>query len=193
MRKLLAFVFAATASAALAGEWDREPERVFGIPLGVTVAETGLPDCPEMPTKGFYDKEPSHLCFLKSRYFPDKIGDLHGTPDLGFAYGASFGFHQGRIATLSLSLNQDQFERAKAVLLERYGPPTTSETKEVVAGSGARLGSQELSWKGRKLSITAIERVGRVDTSYIQFSDNATLAAQGRQQGNRTRDAASKL
>jgi len=156
-------------------KWDREPEAVFGIKLGGLVSELSLPLCPPKNRAGFYDTEPANLCIFNSPYLPEKGADLYGTPELTVPYRASLGYYKGVVSAIYLRLHQSNFEKLKAILMERYGPPTKVEVLEVTSGAGAKLTSQQIEWKGVKTNIMAIERVDTITQSYVAFSDVGTL------------------
>lgn len=193
MRSLLSIIYLVGFCSIAAAQWPMEPRVVMGIPIGAPLAEAGLPQCPPMPDRGFYDQPPDRLCVLPNRYFPGRTADIFGAPNLGFTYQASVSLQNGRIKALTLVTKQDQFGKAIAVLTERYGQPSSVDVGEVVTRMGARLSNRTVSWKGTATSLTAIERVGRIDESYIQFSDNALLNEAASTDADKNKAAASKL
>lgn len=181
------------AAAQSAKKWSQEPRAVFGIPLGATLAETGLADCPPMPSQGFYETQPTTLCLFNDSFMPNTFRTIYGGPDLGFSYRASVAIYSDRIMSFLLATGQNQFDKAIAVLTSRYGEPTKIEVGEVVTGAGARLTSRTVMWVGEKTQITATEGVGKIDQSYINFSDSALTQAKALESATKARDAGSKL
>lgn len=152
-------------------KWDQEPEAVFGIKLGGLVSELSLPLCPPKNKHGIYDTTPTDLCVFNNPYFPENGADLYGTPELTVHYRASLGYYKGVVSAIYLRLHQSDFEKFKEILVERYGPPTNFKVLAVTTGAGAELTSQQIEWKGVKMSIMAIERVDTITQSYVSFSD----------------------
>ncbi|CAN7529966.1 hypothetical protein LJR260_003527 [Variovorax paradoxus] len=178
------------AMATAHAQWAQEPSAVFGVRLGATIE--ALPVCPPMPQVGYYEVKPTVLCYAPSTYFPGR-GDLWGTPDLGFSYHATLNTFEGRVSEIFFNTDHDQFDKAIAVLTERYGRPTETEPGEVVARNGARLTSQTVRWRGQRTSLIAVERVGRIDASTVMFQDNALAARKAAAAASKARDGAAKL
>lgn len=173
--------------------WDKEPETVFGIKLGGLVANLNLPQCPPLNSAGFHDTKQTSLCIITSRHAPDRMADVFGTPDLSVPYHASLSYYNGRVSGMLLDVKQPDFEKIKGLLIERYGEPTSIDVNDVTSRVGAKLTSQQIQWKGKKISIMALERVGTIDQSYVSFSDTSVLEMKLADQRSNNKKAAEKF
>jgi hypothetical protein len=159
--------------------WAQEPEAVLGIKLG---APQGAPNC-------VGDRFNSPVVCLERK----SDGSAHiGAFPFRYATGTVY-FHDNRVADIRFWMRQEAFGQMKGVLIERYGQPTAVSQGVVSNIAGASLSSETLTWAGRRMTITAIERFLRVDESMVIFSDNAisSLKAESRRDSQRT--GASKL
>jgi hypothetical protein len=179
MRHLLMVVAAALTTSAAA----QTDARVFGIELGGPL--NALPAC----AKEFSPPPP---CQSPNKYFPDKPV-LYGLPDIGVGPGASLRLDGDRIGGIDLTFEQYSFAKMAAILRERYGPPTSTQDMPVRTRSGANFSNQVLEWRGSKMTITAIERVGDITTSNVVFMENGYAAKLATEREQKTKGAASKL
>lgn len=92
-----------------------------------------------------------------------------------------------------LDVKQPDFEKIKGLLIERYGEPTSIDVNDVTSRVGAKLTSQQIQWKGKKISIMALERVGTIDQSYVSFSDTSVLEMKLADQRSNNKKAAEKF
>jgi hypothetical protein len=89
--------------------------------------------------------------------------------------------------------SNDNYQHIKDVLLERYGRPTSAKTNSVQNMAGASFKSEELSWRGARVSLVLEQRAGRVDDFMLTFTHLPSAKKAQRQSDSRTRDAAGRL
>lgn len=181
---------AIACAAAVAQQGWREPSAVLGIPLGVPFAAAGLEECSGVPAV------PPCIDADKSS---DRLKTLVRLPDLGLAEGYQLQvlLHEGAVRSIVLTARHGDYERLRAVLVERYGEPTSRKTERVQNRMGAVFPSEHLIWTGARVRIMAREHHNTLDQSAVMFSDVATSdrARESRRgaASESTRDAASKL
>jgi hypothetical protein len=151
--------------------WTQEPEAVLGIKLGVP---QDTPNC-------VGDRFNSPVVCLERK----SDGSAHiGAFPFRYATGTVY-FHDNRVADIRFWMRQEAFGR--------YGQPTAVSQGVVSNIAGASLSSETLTWAGRRMTITAIERFLRVDESMVIFSDNAISAIKAESRRDSQRSGASKL
>jgi hypothetical protein len=167
MRKLGICLAAASALVATAAsaQWKLEPESVFGIQLGAPLSDA-VPRCgPIYPAV-----ESAKLCVRHYPKLPNMAG-LENLPLSGIKHSAGLFFDEGAVMALRVEVAHQSYETLKAMLVERYGPPTTSETKVLTSRVGVAYQSESLNWLGKTNTITLTEREGKVDASVVSFGN----------------------
>ncbi len=155
--------------------WDREPSAVFGIQLGETIPIGSIPSCQEArnaPT-------PEQLCIKKS-WSNDKLIFLHGLPIKKVTYTGTANLLDGKVQSIHVGFMHTKYDLMKAIMIERYGPPSGQEASSVTSQGGATVGNETLRWDGARNSIVLFERWERIDESLAVFSNNA-LRSRGEQ------------
>jgi hypothetical protein len=183
-------VIGGACGAAAAQQAWREPAAVLGIPLGAPFAEAGFEDCSGVPaTPPCVDADKS----------TDRLKTLVRLPDLGLVAGYRLQvlLHEGLVSAIVLTARHGDYERLRAVLVERYGEPTLRKTERVQSRMGAVFPSEQLLWVGKRVRIMAREHHDTLDQSAVMFSDVATSGrvrdARRGAASESTRDAASRL
>jgi hypothetical protein len=183
LRTLRLGALIAVSNTALA--WP-EPETVLGIPLGATLAAVRA--C--TPKEAAIMLSDS-LCVEASQH---RVKRVLGSADLGLStYATDVLEHEGRVLAVTRTIGHTDWLKLKAVLVERFGQPTSSETGSVVTGGGARLSSETLLWKGQRVEIVASERLGRIDRSSVTFADVALMERQNLQDRKSIKEGAKRL
>jgi hypothetical protein len=191
MRKQFALPIAALLIATSSqAQWSQEPEKVLGVRLGAAVPDAA-PYCPATGSA-------QNTCLVRpdARMPPSLriITRVRGTPDIGIRHAVpTVRYVNDRVHSLTIDTDHAEWKALKALLIERYGPPSETEQRQVVAGSGAMLGSETLTWTGTKVSIFAWERSGRVDQSSAMFVHNQLALELERQKREATRAGAGRL
>jgi hypothetical protein len=186
MRASLLAIAAIFATHAAAQKWEKEPSAVAGVPLGGEVASVAT--CPE----GSYTSR--DLCLSAPlKLMPDLFRQIRGMPDLGFYYSATAAVLQGRIESIQFDLDQRDWPKLRAALIERYGAPTSSRMTRVQTIGGAQLTSEDLLWQGTSVTIRAFERTRRIDKAAAVFEDNLLADVKRQQLNQRTSEGAKKL
>lgn len=191
--KILSRLHAATAllslaQAALAQDWRGEPEAVMGIRLGAPLSASSMARCSAADAK---IEDP---CL-------DKQGGLEEAPARFIVQRQPFGyadFHvivdsTGIVSQLMVILPQKQFDDFAAVLVERYGKPTRSETQQWQNRLGATFPSKKLEWNGRRVRILAMERGSSIDRSVVSIQDIAAVDRDMQMERDKLKNSASKL
>jgi hypothetical protein len=170
--------------------WEKEPDAFLGVKLNEPF---NVAPC---PTKIFgqyaktevldYEamKSLEGVClnttdplykYLKPESGPFKLAHL---PALGVGYAASVHMKNGVVSKITIELKQSNFGVLLTAFKDRYGSPTSIESNTVKTTAGAEFNAADVTWKGKKLSISMYERMGKVDESYIVISDNLIMEAE---------------
>ena len=169
--------------------WPKEPTSVFGIPIGGEMKDEDLRDCGGIqdPSKEY----PVAVCALKKGMFGGDVLIAHIPVDSledGFVERRDF-----QVKSVMVNAKHENYRDVKAVLIERYGKPA-STSKEILQNSyGAKFSSEVLRWKGRRVSLTLLERAGQTDKSTLVFSDISTAEAAAAADGRKRKDDATKF
>jgi hypothetical protein len=165
--------------------WDKEPETIFGLKLGEVLPTDVLPQCP-VPNYANKYQQPKEFCIdPRTGPYADQTVMLRMLPLSEITTVAPIYFEDGRFYSLHLRAPHDYYQKLRTLLVERYGPPTYSETTMVKSRAGAEFTSETLTWRGKKNSILLIERQGSIDSSLAAISNNelTELAAKRIQDG----------
>lgn len=186
-----AIIVSAVAAAVLAssvaqaqsqGRWEKEPERIFGIQLGTKLSEAALPPCP-------VNGRETELCLYR---VPETPGISQ--PPV-YLRGHAFDYvavtlvleDDGTVGGLVARLDERNYLRFREALNTRYGPPTSDVNESVQSRAGATYGSNTARWVGQRMSITAYQRLDRVDSSAVLFQDNASAERERAKRENRAK------
>lgn len=141
--------------------WAQEPTSVLGLELGAAVDHYSLPACKDQPP----DPPKYGFCVTFASNLNAGIGGI-AVP----AFDSGVIEMQGDIPTsVGLFAAHKNFERVKAVLIERYGRPTRASVSTLQNMAGATFQSQTLEWVGARVSLTLVERAGKVDQTAAVF------------------------
>jgi hypothetical protein len=166
----IAAAFSACAqSTAEAPTWLKEPEAFLGIKVG---EPENIQPCPTKLVGGRvplvdYAALPSLQGVCKDTTMASGGIFLWNLPELGFPYVVRVHAKDGVVARIVLTLAHQNYQRMYAALTERYGEPTVVERKTVKTTVGAEFASTEAVWRGKRLSMMAWERAGKIDSSMI--------------------------
>lgn len=164
----------------------------MGITLGTPIPPS-VPLCPKANYSVYPDFSRIHegdLCITDAI---GEVADLWGTPSLGFDYRTSVFRREGRVYSIWLSLDSDSYQKAVSLLVTKYGPPTSTTADTVQTKGGADFENMTTQWKGRKVSIRAIQRFDKVDQSVIMIDDLSMQAEMADEIKSKQNSAASKL
>jgi hypothetical protein len=188
---LITFVGLLSSECALSQEWARESDTMFGIKLGVPVAEGAVPPC--APTTRAYEI-PKGPCYESSGPYSDRLVRLWGLEALNqIPSSAHAYFHDGVVESIGVSLKHSHYQTFKAMLQERYGPPTKINQSEVTTGAGAKIPIETLEWSGNRTVLVLVERSGKVDEAQMLLSSRAVRDAKKKAEEAKLRGNASKL
>lgn len=179
-----------TASAQGKGaSWAKEPTTVFGIPIGGEMKDEDLRDC-----GGIHDPSqeyPVAVCALKKGMFGGDVLIAHipiDSMDDGVVQRKDF-----VVKSVMVNAKHENYRDVKAVLIERYGRPTSAKKETLQNGYGAKFSSEVLHWQGRRVSLTLHERASTVDKTAFIFRDNFKAEAASESAGQKRKADASKL
>ncbi|MGS0625019.1 hypothetical protein ACU8YE_19065 [Ralstonia sp. VS2407] len=172
----------ATPPAAV---WTKEPTSFLGFEFGQPLPDT-LPACPRGDRELAYT---TTSCLQGS----DPIFRMWRAPDLGFAYSNSIFLYSGKVASVTLKVNDDSYQALKSLLITRYGPPTNASISTVKSLVGAEFRSEELAWIGTNVDISLYQRYDKVDESAVFVQNKALMKASMDQDRAKHGDPASKL
>lgn len=148
--------------------WLKEPNAVFGIKIGNPLADSQIQPCPE---KSYESKS---ICLITSSYKTNDGKPIYSVGGHPFDYaGISINIDEiGVVSDIQARMSHDRFHEFVAALISRYGEPTLTANEEIQTKSGGKYKNQTLTWTGKHLTITALERVTTITDSYVVFSDN---------------------
>lgn len=183
-----AMIFASSARSAdkstAVPTWNQEPDTAIGIFIGKPLVP--IARCPDDYTV------PNSLCRADS--IVDKsFVPLKGLPWRDLRISGSVWLMDDRVESINFTLNEGDFEKFRAILVERYGSPTADTTQSVTSNGGVTLPSRSLLWSGKRVTITYIQRSGSIDQSIASISDNALVAEHGRLLEEKKKADASKF
>lgn len=169
--------------------WPKEPTSVFGIPIGGEMKDEDLRDCGGIqdPSKEY----PVAVCALKKGMFGGDVLIAHIPVDSledGFVERRDF-----QVKSVTVNAKHENYRDVKAVLIERYGKPASTSKETLQNSYGAKFSSEVLRWKGRRVSLTLLERASQADKSTFVFSDISTADAAAAADGRKRKDDAAKF
>ena len=193
MNKLLLGSVAALflwCNQALAQDWQQEPVAVFGLKLGEPLTASDIPVCP--PYKPGYGV-PDALCIEKlPGPYAEKMATLNSLP-INEVYSASVHLQNSQVSSLHLDFKHEHYAKLRAILIERYGPPTKSSVAEIKTRAGLAVPAETLEWIGRKNSLRLFERFQRIDKSLAAFTNKDLSQQAGLHAQDKVSESASKF
>lgn len=169
--------------------WPKEPTSVFGIPLGGEMKDEDLRDC-----GGIHDPSqeyPVAVCALKKGMFGGDVLIAHipiDSMDDGVVQRKDF-----VVKSVMVNAKHENYRDVKAVLIERYGRPTSTKKETLQNGYGAKFSSEVLHWQGRRVSLTLHERTSAADKTAFIFLDNSKSDAAAASAGEKRKADAARL
>lgn len=168
-----------------AARWEREPTSVLGLELGAKIDPIDLPSC-----GGLAIRESAYGFCYTSR--SGEIVTLGGIKVPEFQAGGII--YAGEVvAQLVLYASHDDYASAKAVLVERYGKPTSVRTTKTQTIGGGIFASEVLTWVGQNVTLTLEERFGRIDQSAARFVHRRSMLQQVERAAEQTKRSAGQL
>jgi hypothetical protein len=73
-----------------------------------------------------------------------------------------------RLHSIMITMNHDLYPRLRDAVLQRYGPPTSEHTEEVVTKAGIKWPNKTMIWRGSSIIVELVERVVRADETTLQ-------------------------
>lgn len=188
---IVAFLAGVSHTALAQGKgaaWPKEPDSVFGIKLGQPLNDDLIPYCidDEPPKPGQLS-----LCSEDPRDGRG-ISEISRLPIPEFGNGL-ISRHQGVVSSIAFYGSNDNYQRIKDVLVERYGRPASAKLDSVQNKAGASFRSEELTWRGARVSLVLEQRSGKVGNFLITFTHMPTAKAALRQEEKKTKSAADLL
>lgn len=177
--------FAQGKSAA----WPKEPTSVFGIPLGGEMKDEDLRDC-----GGIHDpsqENPVAVCALKKGMFGGDVLIAHipiDSMDDGVVQRKDF-----VVKSVMVNAKHENYRDVKAVLIERYGRPTSTKKETLQNGYGAKFSSEVLHWQGKRVSLTLHERTSSAEKTAFIFLDNSKADGAAASAGEKRKADAARL
>lgn len=169
--------------------WPKEPTSVFGIPLGGEMKDEDLRDC-----GGIHDPSqeyPVAVCALKKGMFGGDVLIAHipiDSMDDGVVQRKDF-----VVKSVMVNAKHENYRAVKAVLIERYGRPTSTRKETLQNGYGAKFSSEVLHWQGKRVSLTLHERTSAADKTAFIFLDNSKADAAASSAGEKRKADAARL
>jgi hypothetical protein len=143
--------------------WNKEPTSFLGLDLGKPLP----PDLPECPSDTVQRAQTKTTCAMAY----ENTVKLWMGPDLGIPESISALMFDGKVASVTLQTNEQDFGTVKNLLVTRYGPPMKTSVSVVTAVAGGEFTSEESDWNGANVEITLYQRRGQIDQSevFVQY------------------------
>lgn len=126
----------------------------MGITLGATLAETSILDCGPR----FINPPPEKMPFCVRQQTADgSTTDIRSLPVQPFNRGLILREAE-TVTTVALFAPHTDYSDARAVLIERYGPPTRREAAIWKNLAGASIDIERLTWTGVRVELMLNER-----------------------------------
>lgn len=143
--------------------WVNEPDGYRGLKWGASVgAAAEVLDSAEM-CLCIYGTDDNSVCKPKPEKDPEKIPSRRvcfTTFDVGpVKVKDQITFVNDALAAVSMTFDTDDYERIRAIFIEKYGEPASREASEVHNRMGAAFQQEELDWKGQTV-VVSLSRFG---------------------------------
>jgi hypothetical protein len=169
-------------------DWDKEPDAFLGIHFGEPFK---VEPCPIKVLGQYVKTEILDYDAVKSLpgvcVDPTDASYKYGKPEnttyklanlpaLGIGYKVSVQMKDAVVSKITMELDQSNFGVLLQAFKDRYGAPTEVKTDTVKNRAGGEFSATDVTWRGKKLSISMYERLNRIDESYVVISDNVIMA-----------------
>jgi hypothetical protein len=104
-----------------------------------------------------------------------------------------FIFHKDRFVEAVGTFGNPNYEKIKAVFIERYGTPTRAQVQTVQSAAGASYENETLHWSGNIVSVTLSRFGDRVDKGDVHIYLESYMKAQQKKDDEEKKKAASVL
>jgi hypothetical protein len=94
----------------------------------------------------------------------------------------------GKLAAVSIRFNPRDFQVVKEVFVRRYGKPTLAAIRQLQNAMGAKISSEELTWKGPRIRISLVEHAD-LSTSVATLGQTADIERRAREREKAIADA----
>lgn len=179
---------AAPCFAQKAQVWKLEPDAVFGVAIGQVLENDRISECGGVKVEA--QKHPIAVCAMSR---PGYGGiSIAGFPVPGFD-GGFIQREDGVVTSVLLNGKHSAYPEIKALLIERYGKPTTAKVERLQNKMGATFSSEVLSWNGKSVMLTLQERSGTIDESTAFFSSVEHLKKKAQDRDKDIKGSASKM
>lgn len=166
--------------------WAAEPTKFFGIRLGAEIKQTDIGNCGMSSTQADPDIT---VCATGGN---DKIITISRFPIAEFESGY-VGLVDGTVSVVKARLAQRNFQKARALLVERYGQPTMVNAGTVQNAMGASFSNEELTWVGVNVTLFVRERDGKIDQSGVSVLHHQTVEKGTAKEGEKRQSEAAKF
>ncbi|MCE4543414.1 MULTISPECIES: hypothetical protein [unclassified Caballeronia] len=165
--------------------WDKEPTSFLGLDLGKPLP-SDLLECPSDTLQRALTKTTCAMIY-------ENLVKLWRGPDLGIPQSISALMYNGKVASVTLDANEQDFGTVKNLLITRYGPPMKTSVSVVKAVAGGEFTSEESDWNGANVEITLYQRQGQIDQSEVFVQYKPLMKAFLDERNAKQNAAASKL
>jgi hypothetical protein len=156
-----------------------QPIEFKGISMGVSQNEfeSKLPvfDCYKLPDGFAYDSS----CKTTARFF-----SYAGAPG-----DAEAGFIRDRLVWINIKFSEQSFPGVRAAVLEKFGPPSSSQTEPVRNRMGGKFMDEILMWRRDGVTLVMERYSSNTTKSQAVFSlDSAVEEITARQRASNSKD-----
>lgn len=92
-----------------------------------------------------------------------------------------------------LAFDTDDYDRMRAIFVERYGPPTLRAEEPFQSRGGAKATNETLSWKGTRATVTMERFAGTISKARASVQTNAWMDEMARRDKEATEQGAKEF
>ena len=191
MKKIfVAMVVAIIAPTALyAKPWPKEPDSFIGVPIGQPLPDA-IPECP----KTTHDKLISQSICLDRSGVSYGLARMYGLPrEIEFVGYPYYMIKKGVVASAVVKVKHSDYRRLKELFIERYGHPTEKTSVDLQNSMGAKVKSEILVWRGKKVRIEVVEFASTLNESGAFVFDLASEDSRKKESTDGIRKGAGSL
>ena len=187
-----------TCAALLAeANWKKEPKSFKGVPFNSSEMATKQILAGARPKLDFACSGPADRSCVVSVPEPQTANGAVVKPSTEYEFEEKlnfvFTFHKDRFVEAVGTFENPNYERVKAVFIERYGTPTRAQVQMVQSAAGASFENETLHWGGKNVDVTLSRFGDRVDKGDVRIYLKSFMKAQQTKEDDQKKKAASVL
>ena len=191
VKLLFAFFTFLAAVQAQENSWLKEPDGFKGLKFGGTedelreMAVGGSLRCANNP-HDTVEWEKAHPALANPPRLPNRFC-FYRIEVAKFALLTYFQFRDDHFNRITGTFSSDYFTDVKAIFLDTYGPPSSTEQEVVQTKTGAQYTQEKLTWIGKKLRLYVAKYGSTIDEGLFGLAQLEDLdkASQAQEEANK--------